>query len=245
MCLNYKSEKGCVHGDKCHFRHVEAEGKPHKRSNKGGAKASVATLKESFQLGCVSQDPYPRKSFLREPGRLGSKHAVKFSKRTWHQIKIRERKGASRGINHKCARHERRRITWRDLAPREMRPQCSVGFGEHIYKLKNSDKTTFFAPVAAKVMPAPTSKRPEREFEVDSGATMHMMGKKATSSEEMDTVKRSRTSTVVLTANEELHTHEEAQIRSRCESVRHRASTRGNACSLIARQALRRPWIRP
>ena len=105
--LNYKSEKGCVRGDKCHFRHVEAEGKPHRRSKKGGAKGSVATLKESLQLGCVSQDSYPRKSILREPGRSGSKHADMFSKRTWHQIKIRERKGASRGIIQKCARHER------------------------------------------------------------------------------------------------------------------------------------------
>ena len=219
MRLNYKSEKGCVRGDKCHFRHVEAEGKPHRRSRKGGAKGSVAILKESFQLGCVSQDSYPRKSILREPGRLESKHAVKFSKRTWHQIKIRERKGASRGIIQKCARHERSPCapkigegSWRDFAPREMRPQCSVGFGEHISKLKNSDKTAFFAPVAAKVMPAPTSKRPEREFVVDSGATLHTMSKKASSSEEMDRVKRSRTSTVVLTANGELHTHEEARV---------------------------------
>ena len=28
VSLNYKSEKGCAFGDKCHFRHVEAEGKP-------------------------------------------------------------------------------------------------------------------------------------------------------------------------------------------------------------------------
>ena len=32
VCLNYWSEKGCVHGDKCHCRHVEAEGKPNKKS---------------------------------------------------------------------------------------------------------------------------------------------------------------------------------------------------------------------
>ena len=62
VCLNYKSEKGCVHGDTCHFRHVEAEGKSNKRSKKGGAKRSVAILKESSQKGCVSQDSYPRKS---------------------------------------------------------------------------------------------------------------------------------------------------------------------------------------
>ena len=56
--------KGCVHGDKCHFRHVEADGKPNKKSKKGGAKGSVAKVKESIQLGCVSQDSYPRKSIL-------------------------------------------------------------------------------------------------------------------------------------------------------------------------------------
>ena len=41
---------------------------------------------------------------------------------------------------------------------------------------------------------------------------MHMMSKKESSSEELWTVKRSRTPTVVLTANGEVHTHEEAQV---------------------------------
>ena len=92
VCLNCKSEKVCVHGDKCHFRHVEADGKPYKKSEKGVAKGSVAILKESIQLCCVSPDSYPRKSIPGEPGKLGSKHTVKFSKGTSHQIKIREKK---------------------------------------------------------------------------------------------------------------------------------------------------------
>ena len=62
-------------------------------------------------------------------------------------------------------------------------------------------------------MPTPTSTRlEESEFFVDSGASIHMMRKKELSSGERDTVKRSRTSTVVLTANEEVQTHEEAQV---------------------------------
>ena len=60
----------------------EAEGKPSKRSKKGGAKGSVATWKESTQLDCVSQGSYPRKSIPREQGQLVSKHTVKFSKKT-------------------------------------------------------------------------------------------------------------------------------------------------------------------
>ena len=66
----------------------------------------------------------------------------------------------------------------------------------------------------SKVMSAPiASKRPEeREFVVDSGGSMYMMRKKELSSEEMGKVKRSRTPTVVLTANGEVHTNEEAQV---------------------------------
>ena len=41
---------------------------------------------------------------------------------------------------------------------------------------------------------------------------MHMMSKKELSSEEMGTVNRFRDPTVVLTANGEVHTHEEAQV---------------------------------
>ena len=41
-------------------------------------------------MGCVSQDSCPRKSILREEGKLGSKRAVKFSKGA--DEKNRERK---------------------------------------------------------------------------------------------------------------------------------------------------------
>ena len=58
-------------------------------------------LKESIQLVCVFQDSYPRKSILREPGVLGSKHAVEFSNGTWKEIVHRE------VLSKKCAPHER------------------------------------------------------------------------------------------------------------------------------------------
>ena len=48
-------------------------------------KGSLAMLKESTQLGCVFQDSFPRKSFVREKEKLGSKRDVKFSKGAWHQ----------------------------------------------------------------------------------------------------------------------------------------------------------------
>ena len=60
-----------------------------------------------------------------------------------------------------------------------MRPQSSVGIVENIYKLKNSDKATFYTPIEAWVVLAPTSKRPEEQkFAVDLGGLMHMLSKK-------------------------------------------------------------------
>ena len=41
---------------------------------------------------------------------------------------------------------------------------------------------------------------------------MHRIAKRELSSEEMDTLRMSRTPTVALTANGEVHTHEEAQV---------------------------------
>ena len=55
VCQNCKSESGYKKSSKCHFRHVEADEKPSKKSKKGGAKGSVALLNESAQLGCISR----------------------------------------------------------------------------------------------------------------------------------------------------------------------------------------------
>ena len=119
---------------KCHFRHVEVEGKLNKRSKKGGANGSVTT--------------YPRKSFQREPGILGSKHAVKFSRAPGTKLKIRERKGPSRGIIPKCAPQERSpcakirgKITGGHLCTKKDAPAKQRGIWRNICrKFKNSDK---------------------------------------------------------------------------------------------------------
>ena len=56
VCLNYKSESKCRYGDRCHFRHTEADGQPsNKKSKKSGGKDQWRYLKENSQLGCVSQ----------------------------------------------------------------------------------------------------------------------------------------------------------------------------------------------
>ena len=43
VCLNHQSESGCMYGDKC-FQHTGFFGKPSKKSKKGGAQGSVASV---------------------------------------------------------------------------------------------------------------------------------------------------------------------------------------------------------
>ena len=52
----------------------------------------------------------------------------------------------------------------------------------------------------------------EREFVVESGASMHMISKKDLSDAEMDTLTKSCSPTTVITANGELQTHGEAMV---------------------------------
>ena len=148
----------------------------------------VAVLEESTQLGRVSQDSDPRKSILSELGMLGSKHTVIFSRGTWRQIKIRERKGPSRGINQMCALHERSpcapkfedRSHEETLTQERFARKAAWDLAKHIYKLRNLDKATFYMPGEAKVCRRLLLQRGQkkREFVVDSGASMHMMRKK-------------------------------------------------------------------
>ena len=74
------------------------------------------------------------------------------------------------------------------------------------------NRTAFFSPSENWGLPAPSNLEPEeREFVVDSGA-MHLISKKDLSDAEMDTLTKSCSATIVITANGEVQTHEEATV---------------------------------
>ena len=81
-----------------------------------------------------------------------------------------------------------------------------------MFKLKEHQRATFFSPSENRCLPASTLKPEEREFVVDSGASMHMISKKDPSDAEMDTSTKSCSPTIVITANGEVQTHEEATV---------------------------------
>ena len=61
-CMFYKSENGCILGDKCSYAHRQVDEQPSKKSKKNGDRIAVAMLKIRRQLGCVFQDMEPPKS---------------------------------------------------------------------------------------------------------------------------------------------------------------------------------------
>ena len=68
---------------------------------------------------------------------------------------------------------------------------------------------------------------------------MHMISKKGLNDAEMDTLTKSCSPTIVITAKGEVQTHEEATVCQRVGSKFDNESPRKHASSFIARKALR------
>ena len=85
----------------------------------------------------------------------------------------------------------------RYLGKRAMGPQCSIRLAEHENKLRGNldeNRATFFSPSEVWCLPMQSTMKPwEMEFVVDSGASMHMLRKKDLNSNELETVRVSRT----------------------------------------------------
>ena len=101
-----------------------------------------------------------------------------------------------------------RRREWQEQGARE----AAWKLAKSVLNLKEQERATFFSPSENRCLPASTLKPEEREFVVDSGASMHMSSKKDLNDAEMDTLTKSCSPTIVKTANGEVQTHEEATV---------------------------------
>ena len=88
---------------------------------------------------------------------------------------------------------------WQEQGARE----AAWKLAKNVLKLKEHERATFFLPSENRCLLASTLKPGEREFVVDSGAAMHMISKKDLSNAEMDTLTKSCSPTIVITANGE------------------------------------------
>ena len=97
---------------------------------------------------------------------------------------------------------------WQEQGARE----AAWKLAKSVSKLKEHERATFFSPSESRCLPASSLKLEEREFVVDSGASMHMISRKDLSDAEMETLTKSCSPTIVITANGEVQTHEEATV---------------------------------
>ena len=161
----------------------------------------------------------PPKSILRKSTDMPKTiQRVKFNKAITRHTKIRDQ-NPSLGYICPGAPHERspnapkfedrsrEETEWQELGARE----AAWKLAKNVFKLKEYEKAAFFSPTEDKCLRASVLK-PEREFVVDSGASMHMISKKDLCEAEMDTLTKSCSPTIVITANGEVQTHEEATV---------------------------------
>ena len=206
---------------KCSYAHRQVEEQPNKRSTKNGDKSAVAML-ITRQLGCVFQDMEPPKSssILRKSSDIRKPiRCVKYTKAVVRHADIRDQNpplgmicpGEPHQRNPNAPKFEGRsqeETEWQERCARE----AAWRLAKNIQKLKEKDKAAFFSPSDNRCLPASNLKPEEREFVVDSGASMHMIRKKDLSDPEMDTLTKSCSPTIVITANGEVQTHEVATV---------------------------------
>ena len=202
-------------------RYHDRTGQPVKRSDKKlGQNSSKRQFSDARQLGCVFQGMTPPKSILRKGTDMPKPiQRVKFTKAIARHTKIRDQ-NPSLGYICPGEPHERspnapkledrsqEETEWQEQGARE----AAWRLAKNVFKLKEHERATFFSSPENRCLPASTLKPEEREFVVDSGASMHMISKKDLSNAEMDTLTKSCSPTIVITANGEVQTHEEAIV---------------------------------
>ena len=160
------------------------------------------------QLGCVYQNMEPPKSssFRKSSDVRKPIRCVKFTKAVARHADIRDQ-NPSLGFFCPGEPHQRSPIApkfedrsqeeteWQGQGARE----AAWRLAKSVLKLKEHERATFLKPE-------------EREFVVDSGASMHMISQKDLSDAEMDTLTKSCSPTTVITANGEVQTREEATV---------------------------------
>ena len=206
---NWKERESVT--DECHDR----PGKPGKKGDKKlGQNSSKRQFSDARQLGCVFQDMKPPKSILRKGTDMPKPiQRVKFTKAIARHTKMRDQ-NPSLGYICPGELHERSpnapkfEDRWQEQGARE----AAWKLAKNVFKLKEHQRAAFFSPSENRCLPASTLKPEEREFVVDSGASMHMISKKDLSNAEMDTLTKSCSPTIVITANGEVQTHEEAIV---------------------------------
>ena len=157
-----------------------------KRDHELGRGPAGRRSSKARQLGCVFQDMKPPKSILQKSTNMQRPiQRVKFTKAIARHTKIRDQNPSLGNI---CPGepHQRSPNTpkFEDLSQEETEWQeqgareAAWKLAKSVLKLKEQERATFFSTSENRCLPASNLKPEEREFVVDSGASMHMISKK-------------------------------------------------------------------
>ena len=169
--------------DECHDR----PGKPDQsRGKKLGRNSSTRQSSDARQLVCVFQDKKPPKSILGKGTDMPKPiQSVKFTKAIARHTKIRDQ-NPSLGYIFPGEPHQRspnapkfedrsqEETEWQEQGAHE----AAWKLAKSVSKLKEHQRATFFSPSENRCFPASNLRPEEREFVVNSGASMHMISKK-------------------------------------------------------------------
>ena len=166
---------------------------PSKKVEEKWRNSSCFIERSLFNWVVYTQESYPRRSFQREKGKIEIKSHRHILQR---HMAPHENSGKKvlREVIQKCELHERspcaskfvERTQDGMLHHENQASGVARDLAKNVHKLKNTGRTTFHSLVEARTTPAATSKSPkEREFVVDSGASMHMLSKRDLSSDEI------------------------------------------------------------
>ena len=179
--------------------------------------ADIRDQHPSRHLGCVFQDMKTPKSILRKSTNMPKPiQRPEFTKAIARHTKIRDQNpslgyicpGAPHERNHNAPKFEDRsqeETEWQEQGARD----AAWKLAKNVFKLEDHQRATFFSTPENRCLPASTLKPEDREFVVDSGASMHMISKKDLSNAEIDSLTKSCSPTTVVKANGEVQTHEE------------------------------------
>ena len=231
-CQFYKTETGCKAGDKCLFPHQTVDEQQNKKPKKellpkkreSDDKNAVAIVKSVSQVGSVSQDSDALVSQGRQSRGNPMQKVLKPFKGYDSQILRDVTRVSGKRKDHRWEKqmsqffiseiHTVWNLRTGPLKRLKDSNDASVAWNlaQNIYKLKEKDEATFYSPAEEWVLSAASTKEPEeREFVVDSWASMHMVSEKDLDSAELETMRTSRRPTTVM-ANGEVQTREEATV---------------------------------
>ena len=205
-CQFYQNETGCEVEDKCLFPHYKGATSPKRKETDD--KNVVVTIGVWFAR-------FGSTGFL-EVESLGETRCKKF----WHQFEgydlpsptptpqasVGEKKGLSLGKTNVKVPHQRSPYAvkfvdrFHEETERQQRCARSKAWNlvKNVDKLKEKDKVTFYFLAEEWVVLAASTEPGEREFEVDPGASMHMVIEKVFNSAELDTVSKKKKGNVLF-----------------------------------------------